>query len=99
MKICVVGAGFSGAVVARQLAEHGHSISVVDERDHVGGNCHTARDARTGVMVHTYGPHIFHTDKKEVWDYINRFTQMMPFLHRVKAISKGLECTACRSIC
>ncbi|HEV2701509.1 MAG TPA: UDP-galactopyranose mutase [Steroidobacteraceae bacterium] len=89
MKICVVGAGFSGSVVARQLAEHGHSITVVDERDHVGGNCHTGRDPRTGIMVHTYGPHIFHTDKQEVWDYINAFSDMMPFAHRVKAISKG----------
>jgi UDP-galactopyranose mutase len=89
MKVCVVGAGFSGTVVARQLAEHGHSITVVDERDHVGGNCHTSRDSQTGIMVHTYGPHIFHTDKQEVWDYINAFSDMMPFVHRVKAISKG----------
>jgi UDP-galactopyranose mutase len=89
MKICVVGAGFSGSVVARQLAQHGHSITVVDERDHVGGNCHTSRDSQTGIMVHTYGPHIFHTDKQEVWDYISAFSQMMPFVHRVKAISKG----------
>jgi UDP-galactopyranose mutase len=89
MKVCVVGAGFSGAVVARQLAQHGHSITVVDERDHVGGNCHTSRDSQTGIMVHTYGPHIFHTDKQEVWDYISAFSQMMPFVHRVKAISKG----------
>lgn len=89
MKFCIVGAGFSGAVVARELAEHGHSITVIDERDHVGGNCHTQRDPRTGVMVHTYGPHIFHTDSERVWSYINSFTEMMPFLHRVKAISAG----------
>jgi len=89
MKFCIVGAGFSGAVLARRLAEHGHSISVIDERDHVGGNCHTSRDAHTGIMVHTYGPHIFHTDNQEVWDFIGGYAQMMPFLHRVKAVSKG----------
>jgi UDP-galactopyranose mutase len=89
MRFCVVGAGFSGAVVARELAQQGHSITVIDERDHVGGNCHTDRDARTGVMVHTYGPHIFHTDSQRVWDYMSSFAQMMPFTHRVKAISGG----------
>ena len=89
MKFCIVGAGFSGAVVARELAERGHSIRVIDERDHVGGNCHTDRDPRTGVMVHTYGPHIFHTDSERVWDYISSFAQMMPFLHRVKAVAAG----------
>lgn len=89
MKFCIVGAGFSGAVVARELAGRGHSITVVDERDHVGGNCHTDRDPRTGVMVHTYGPHIFHTDSERVWDYIGSFAQMMPFLHRVKAVASG----------
>jgi UDP-galactopyranose mutase len=89
MRFCIVGAGFSGSVVARELAGLGHSITVIDERDHVGGNCHTSRDARTGVMVHTYGPHIFHTDKREVWEYVSAFSEMMPFVHRVKAISKG----------
>jgi UDP-galactopyranose mutase len=89
MKFCIVGAGFSGSVVARELAGRGHSITVIDERDHVGGNCHTSRDSRTGVMVHTYGPHIFHTDNREVWEYISAFAQMMPFVHRVMAISKG----------
>jgi UDP-galactopyranose mutase len=89
MRFCVVGAGFSGAVVARELAEQGHSITVIDERDHVGGNCHTERDPRTGVMVHTYGPHIFHTDSQRVWDYVSSFAEMMPFTHRVKALSGG----------
>ena len=89
MRYCVVGAGFSGAVIARGLAEHGHSVLVVDERDHVAGNCHTARDAETGVMTHIYGPHIFHTANARVWSYINTFGAMRPYHHRVRAIASG----------
>jgi UDP-galactopyranose mutase len=87
VRFAIVGAGFSGAVVARELAEAGHSIVVFDARDHVAGNCFTARH-ETGVMVHTYGPHIFHTQHEHVWQYINKFGEMMPYQHRVKAISK-----------
>jgi len=86
--IGIAGAGFSGAVIARELAETGHDISVVDARDHIGGNSHTQRNA-DGVMVHVYGPHIFHTQHQNVWDYINRFGVMMPYNHRVKALAKG----------
>ena len=64
----IVGAGFSGAVVARQLAEAGHTATVFDTRDHVAGNCHTERH-ETGVMVHTYGPHIFHTSDINLWKF------------------------------
>lgn len=88
MRFAIVGAGFSGAVVARELVEAGHSADVFDTRDHVAGNCHTARH-ETGVMVHTYGPHIFHTQHEHVWQYINRFGEMMPYRHKVKAISQG----------
>ena len=86
MRFAIVGAGFSGAVVARELAEAGHLADVFDTRDHVAGNCYTARH-ETGVMVHTYGPHIFHTQHEHVWQYINRFGEMMPYRHKVKAIS------------
>ena len=89
MRYCIVGAGFSGAVLARRLAEAGHKILVVDERPHTAGNCHTRRDADTGIMVHWYGPHIFHTGDKRVWDYVNRFATMMPYDHRVKAEANG----------
>ncbi len=88
MRFAIVGAGFSGAVVARELANAGYESVVFDARDHVAGNCHTARH-ETGVMVHTYGPHIFHTQHEHVWEYINRFGEMMPYRHRVKAISNG----------
>jgi UDP-galactopyranose mutase len=87
-KYLVVGAGFSGAVVARQLAERlSAEILVVDSRDHIAGNCHTSRDASTGVMVHHYGPHIFNTNNKTVWEYVNRFGKMHPFINRVKAVT------------
>ena len=92
MNIQVVGAGFSGAVLARQLAEGaGARIHVIDERTHIGGNCHTEREVSTGVMVHRYGPHIFNTDNETVWSYIRRFGEFAPFTNRVKAsIPQGI---------
>ena len=89
-RFLIVGAGFSGCVLAHQLAkELNCEIEIWDERDHLGGNCHTNRDAATGVMVHQYGPHIFNTDKKEIWDFVNSFGEFRPYVHRVKAMSKG----------
>ncbi|MGR3485352.1 MAG: UDP-galactopyranose mutase [Paracoccaceae bacterium] len=79
----IVGAGLSGAVVARQLAEAGQPVRVLEARDHVGGNCHTTRDAETGVMLHVYGPHIFHTGDDAVWAYVNRFARFRDYRHRV----------------
>jgi UDP-galactopyranose mutase len=87
--IAIVGAGFSGAVLAQELGNAGHQIDVFDARSHVAGNCHTFRDEASGVMVHTYGPHIFHTSNVRVWDYIRRFGEFMPFVNRVKAITGG----------
>jgi len=88
-KILIVGAGFSGAVVAEQLARtKEYEIVIWDKRNHIGGNCHTERDSHTGVMVHKYGPHIFHTSNEEVWKYIQIFGVMRPFINRVKSITK-----------
>lgn len=91
-RVLIVGAGFSGAVLARQLADLADIRSlVIDERDHAGGNCHTERDAATGVMVHRYGPHIFNTSNERVWNYVRRFGQFGPFINRVKAsIDRGV---------
>ena len=89
----VVGAGFSGAVFARELVTHDSEakVLIVDQRPHVAGNCHTERDAATGVMEHKYGPHIFHTSREDVWQFVNQYTKMMPFVNRVKAsISQGV---------
>lgn len=85
----MVGAGFSGAVLGRELAQAGHEITVIDTRPHVAGNCHTERCAQTGVMVHVYGPHIFHTDDAGVWDYVQRFATFEPYKNRVKTTAQG----------
>ena len=82
----VVGAGFSGAVVARELVERtGKNVTVLDQRSHLAGNCHTARDPATQVMMHLYGPHIFNTDSTEVWNYVQRFGKFHPFINHVMA--------------
>lgn len=87
--ILIVGAGFTGAVIGRELAEQGHQVRIIDSRSHVAGNCYSERDEKTGIMVHTYGPHIFHTDNQVVWEYLNRFTEMMPYVNRVKTTVNG----------
>lgn len=88
----IAGAGFAGAVLARELVESGNfKVTVFDERNHVAGNCHTKRDEETGVMVHEYGPHIFNTSREDVWDYMNHWGKMEPFVNRVKAhTAKGV---------
>jgi UDP-galactopyranose mutase len=88
-EIGMAGAGLSCAVIARELAEQGHRITLLDKRAHVAGNCHTERDAGSGVMVHVYGPHIFHTDDEEVWRLVNRFMEFKPYVNRVKATTGG----------
>lgn len=89
MKIAVVGAGLSGAIIARELSEKGIECTVYDSRNHIGGNCYTYRDNESGIMIHKYGPHIFHTDNEEVWNYVTKFSKFMPYINRVKAIYRG----------
>ena len=89
LTFCIVGAGFSGAVIARSLAEQGHKVLVIDERSHLGGNCHTERDQKTEVMTHRYGPHIFHTDNEQVYSFLCQFGELVPYRHRVMAQVKG----------
>ncbi len=89
-RFLIIGSGFSGAVLANQLAlGMDCHIDVLEERNHVAGNCHTSRDEDTGIMVHRYGPHIFNTDKKEIWDFVNSITPFSPYVHRVKAMFNG----------
>lgn len=89
-KYLIIGAGFSGTVLANQLVTNSDChIDIWDERDHIAGNCHTQRDEKTGIMVHQYGPHIFNTDKKEIWDFVNSLVEFRPYVHRVKAMSNG----------
>lgn len=88
MRILIIGAGLSGAVIGRHLAQADHQVTIIESRNHVGGNCHTVRDNDSGVMVHVYGPHIFHTDDSEVWDYVNTFAKFRPFKNQVKATAR-----------
>ena len=82
--VLVVGAGYAGAVAARALAEQGRQVYVLERRGHIGGNAYDYYD-EAGVLVHQYGPHIFHTNNKEVFDWLSRFTQWRDYQHRVIA--------------
>lgn len=84
MNFLIVGAGFTGAVVGRELAEAGHHVKIIDQRSHIAGNCFTKRDEQTNVMEHVYGPHIFHTSDEQVWEYINKHGTFIPYINRVK---------------
>lgn len=80
----IVGAGLFGSVFANQAKEAGKSVLVIDSRSHIGGNCYTER--RSGIDVHVYGPHIFRTSDRRIWDYVNRFTSFNGFVNRPKVI-------------
>lgn len=81
----IVGAGFAGSVLAERLAcDSGKRVLVVDKRSHIGGNAYDYYDA-AGILVHQYGPHIFHTNAKRIVDYLSQFTQWRPYEHRVLA--------------
>lgn len=84
----IVGAGFAGAVMARELAEGGRLVRVIDKRQHVAGNAYDEMD-RNGVLVHRYGPHIFHTNGKRIFEYLSRFTEWRPYEHRVLGVVGG----------
>ncbi len=85
----VIGAGFAGAVSARLLAEKGEKVLLLEQRDHIGGNAYDRID-KAGVLIHQYGPHIFHTNNKAVFDFLSRFTNWREYSHRVVArFSKG----------
>lgn len=81
----IVGAGLFGATFAWHAKQAGKSVLVVDQRNHVGGNCYT--EIIEGIVVHKFGPHIFHTSSKRIWDFINKFATFNSYVHRVKAIN------------
>jgi UDP-galactopyranose mutase len=85
----VVGAGFFGATFAQQMKEHGRSVLVIERRDHVGGNAYSADDPETGIDVHRYGTHVFHTRDEGAWHYINRFARFNQYHHRVLTNHRG----------
>ncbi|CAN7374604.1 UDP-galactopyranose mutase [Brucella pseudogrignonensis] len=82
--IVIVGAGFFGATIAERVAnELKRKVLILDRRDHIGGNAYSENDAQTGIEVHKYGAHLFHTPNKLVWDYLNNFTKFTDYKHRV----------------
>jgi UDP-galactopyranose mutase len=88
--LVVVGSGFFGLTVAQQCAEKlGLSVVVIDRRTHLGGNAYSERDEETGIEVHRYGAHLFHTSNERVWEYVNRFTAFTGYQHRVYTNFRG----------
>ena len=86
----VIGAGISGLTISRLIAEQlGKKVLIVEKRGHIGGNCHDCRGA-DGILVHKYGPHIFHTDDKQVYDFLSRFTSWSNYQHRVLSFVDGI---------
>ena len=86
----IVGAGFAGSVLAERLAaSSGKKVLLVDRRPHIGGNAYDCHNA-DGILIHKYGPHIFHTNSKEVFDYLSRFTEWRQYQHRVRASVDGM---------
>jgi len=93
MQILVVGAGFAGAVIARELADTGdYHVTLIDKRNHIAGNAYDPVHPQSGQRYHRYGPHIFHTNDRRVVDYLSRFTSWLPYRHRVRALLPGGEC-------
>lgn len=85
----IVGAGFAGSVIAERLASQlGKKILIVDRRNHIGGNAYDCYDS-AGVLIHKYGPHIFHTNSREIFEYLSNFTEWRPYEHRVQASVDG----------
>ncbi len=89
--VLIVGAGFAGSVLAERMAAgSGKRVLLVDRRPHVGGNAYDQHDA-AGVLIHPYGPHIFHTNSQAILDYLSRFTDWRPYEHRVLAEVRGMR--------
>ena len=79
----IIGAGFAGAVLAERLAtQQNKKILLVEKRQHIGGNCYDYRD-KNGIIVHKYGPHLFHSNSRQVWDYLSKFTEWDIYQHHV----------------
>ena len=88
--LIVVGSGFFGLTVAERAATQvGKNVLVVEKRSHIGGNAYSEAEPETGIEIHKYGAHLFHTSNKRVWDYVNQFTDFTDYQHRVFAMHKG----------
>jgi len=89
MDLLVVGSGFFGLTIAERAAEAGRKVTVIDRRHHIGGNAYSEAESETGIEVHRYGAHLFHTSNPTVWEYVNRFTTFTSYVHRVYTTHKG----------
>ena len=81
-KILIIGAGITGITLAERFAAKENKVLIIEKRNHIGGNCYDFKN-KEGVLVHKYGPHIFHTIRKEVWDYLSKFTEWISYEHKV----------------
>jgi UDP-galactopyranose mutase len=89
--LVVVGSGFFGLTVAERIAEqHGRRVLVLERRDHLGGNAYSEPDPDTGIEVHRYGAHLFHTSNERVWEYVNRFSTFTDYVHHVYTVHEGV---------
>jgi len=90
MDLLVVGSGFFGLTIAERAAEAGRKVTVIDRRSHIGGNAYSEAEPETGIEVHRYGAHLFHTSNATVWEYVNRFTTFTNYVHRVYTNHKSV---------
>ena len=87
-KILIIGAGITGITLAERFVSAGNEVLLIEKRDHIGGNCYDYKD-KSGILVHKYGPHIFHTNYQEVWDYLSQFTDWLYYQHKVLGVING----------
>lgn len=87
--LVVIGSGLFGLTIAERAAESGMRVIIVEKRDHIGGNAHSEVEPETGIEIHRYGAHLFHTSNQRVWDYVNQFTEFTKYEHRVYTTHKG----------
>ncbi|RLG11706.1 UDP-galactopyranose mutase [Candidatus Pacearchaeota archaeon] len=87
-KILIIGSGITGITLAERFASKGNKVLIIEKRNHIGGNCYDFKD-ENGIIVHKYGPHIFHTSYKEIWDYLSEFTEWIPYQHKVLGFIDG----------
>lgn len=90
MDLLIIGSGLFGLTVAERAAEAGRKVTVIDRRHHIGGNAYSENEPTTGIEVHRYGAHLFHTSNPVVWEYVNRFTAFTNYVHRVYTNHKGI---------
>jgi UDP-galactopyranose mutase len=88
-KIIIIGAGISGATLAERYANKGSKVIIIEKRDHIGGNCYDFINS-DGLLVPLYGPHLFHTNYEDVWEYVNKFSEWTPYEHRVLSFVDGM---------